>query len=306
MDDDGRYAFIGKGFGTSGVFAGFESNLLVVATNGLAVPGLPGVTFSGFSGNGPIRMGTGGKIVFMASITGTGITFAVNDKVLVYGSNSGDLKILARSGTQAPGMPAGAVWKGYFIDSSGQLEDLFYPLNDQVVMFGNNRVAFVGQVAGPGIIGSPTNSANDSGIWVTDDNGNLTLLTRRGSPLITTTVTNTPANYFALQGGSGRDGKPSGGNRLGQLAFANGTNTFRATYPIPLPLFLNKPVFVGNQIQLTFATANDGKTYHVQVSTDVANPNSWGDVQTYTGDGSNKQYLVTPSGLLGFYRIVRD
>ncbi len=306
MDDDGRYAFFGQGFGSSGVFAGFENNLQPVATNGLGVPGVPGAYFTNFSGAGPIRMGTGGKMVFLGTIAGSGITFDVNDKVLVYGSNPGDLKILAQSGTQAPGMPAGAVWKPYFIDSSGLMENIFYPLNDQVVMFGNNRVAFVGQVTGPGIVGSPTSSANDSGIWVTDDHGNLTLLARRGSPLITATGAVTPTNYFALTGGSGRDGKPSGGNRVGQLAFANGVKTYRVTYAQPVPLLLNNPIFVGNQMQLGVTTANDGKTYRIHVSTDLSDTNSWGEVQIFVGDGLTKQYLVTPAGLQGFYRVVRD
>src|SRR6185295_5522495 len=107
------------------------------------------------------------------------------DRVLVVGSNPSDLKVLAQAGTQAPGMPAGAVWKPIIIDHSARDENIFYPINDQLAMFGNNRVAFVGQVTGGGTIASPSPVANDSGIWVTDDNGNLTLLTRRGTPLTT-------------------------------------------------------------------------------------------------------------------------
>ena len=310
LDDDGRYAFVANGSlptppytSSSGVFAGFENNLQPVATNGLAVPGYPGTSFYNFNGNGPVRMGVGGKTVFLASIAGAGITYGVNDRVLVMGSNPGDLKILAHAGDQAPGMPPGTVWQQFIIDGSGLNENpVSYPINDQLVMFGNNRVAFVGQVNGPSITNSGTSGANDSGIWVTDDDGNLTLLARRGTPIVTTTVTKSATNYFALQGGSGRDGKPSSGNRAGQLAFANGTNTFRVTFAQPVALVMNSPVVMGNQVQFSFATQT-GKTYYVQVSSSLSAP-SWSNAQTNIGDGTTKTYTFNPSGPAGFYRLL--
>jgi hypothetical protein len=303
MDDEGRYAFIAQGYSSlppftavAAVVAGFEGNLQPVAYSGLAVPGLSGRTFSGFSGNGPIRMGQGGKLVFLASITGTGITPGVNDRVLVIGSNPADLQVLAQAGAQAPGMPAGALWKPLIIDASASLENAFYPINDQLVMFGNNRVAFVGQVTG-----GPSPGANDSGIWVTGDAGDLTLLARRGSPLTTTTITATPTNYFALEGGSGRDGKPSGGNRMGQLAFANGVNTYRVTYPQPLALALNPPVLRGGQVQLSFSTVA-GTNYYVQWRANLAGT-GWANIRTNVGDGSVKTNLIPPVGGQGYYRL---
>lgn len=308
LADDGRYAFIAQSlFPTPryGVFAGFENNLQPVATSGLAVPGFPGTYFTNFSGDAPIRMGTGGKCVFIATIAGTGITFGVNDRVAVIGSNPADLKILAHAGDQAPGMPAGAVWTSLVIDQSAKTENfLNYPINDQLVMFGNNRVAFVGQVAGGGVVTNPPAAANDSGIWVTDDSGNLTLLARRGTPIVTTAGSKASTNYFWLQGGSGRDGKPSGGNRVGQLAFANGTNTFRVTFAQPTALQLNQPVLVSGQVQLTFATQT-GKTYYLQVTTNLAS-NTWSNVRTNIGDGSVQTNLVTQSGAQGYYRLLSN
>ena len=305
LDDEGRYAFVAKGSlpsppytSSSGIFAGFENNLQPVVTNGLAVPGYPGTYFYNFTGNGPIRMGTGGKMVFLASIAGNGITYGVNDRVLVVGSNPGDLKVLAHAGDQAPGMPAGAVWQQFIIDGSGVNENpASYPINDQLVMFGKNRVALVGQVTGPGITNSGSAGANDSGIWVTDDYGSLTLLARRGTPIVTSTATKTATNYFAVQGGSGRDGKPAGGNLAGQLAFANGTNTFRVTFAQAVPLEISNPAIIGNQVQFSFSTQT-GKTYYVQTSSSLS-PTSWSNVQTNAGDGTTKTFTFTPAGPAG-------
>ena len=307
MDDEGRFAFTASGSAFPrniyGVYAGLENNLRPVATNGMAVPGIPGTYFTNFGNFGPVHMGTGGKLVVAATIAGTGV-YSTNSQVLIFGSSPGDLKVIARSGTVPPGMPAGVVWTPSIIDISGQTENpVSYPLNDQLVMFGNNRVAFVGQVVGPGITSSPSTTANDSGIWVSDDNGGtLSLLTRRGSVLATTSGNRTPTNYFGLQGGcAGRDGKPSGSNRVGQLTFVNGVTTYRVTYPPPLTAALNKPVLVAGQMQVAFATVS-GKTYHLQVNTNLATTN-WTDVQVYTGDDTTKTNLVTPSGARGFYRL---
>lgn len=310
MDDQGRYAIVAQGVVPNppydtfyGVFAGFENDLRPVATNGLAAPGIAGAYFTNFLGNGPMRMGRNGTLVFLGSIAGAGITQGVNDRVLVVGSNPADLRILAHAGDPAPGMPAGAVWAPFLIDGSGRAENpVDFPINDQLVMFGNNRVAFVGQVTGPGITSSPSASADDSGIWVTADSGSLTLLARRGTPLTTTAGVKPVPGYFALQGGSGLDGKPSGGNRAGQLAFGNGTNTFRATFAQALPPSLNAPNLVGAQLQLTFTTEN-GKTYTLQWSTNLASI-GWGDLQTYVGDGSTRtNTATTTAGTAGFYRL---
>jgi hypothetical protein len=306
MDDEGRFAFVGRGSAfprnVTGVYAGFENNLQTVATNGQPVPGIAGAYFTNFGGFGPMRMGTGGKLLFAAAIAGAGV-YSTNSQVLMFGSGPGDLKMIARAGTVPPGMPAGVVWTPSIIDVSGQTENpVSYPLNDQVVVFGNNRVAFIGQGVGSGVTSSPSTSANDSAIWVSDDNGGtLNLLTRRGSALVTTSGARMPTNYFGLQGGcAGRDGKPSGGNRVGQLAFVNGPTTYRVSYPQPLTVVMNKPIFVAGQMQLTFATVA-GKSYHLQVNTNLVSTN-WTDVQVYTGDGSTKTNLVTPA-LKGFYRL---
>lgn len=116
-----------------------------------------------------------------------------------------------------------------------------------------------------------------------------------------TEVLGTPTNYFGLQGRcAGRDGKPSGGNRVGQLAFVNGVTTYRVSYTQSTPVILNNPLLVAGQLQLTFPT-EAGKSYHLQVNTNLAVSN-WSDVQVYAGDGSTKTNLSAPLSR-GFDRL---
>ena len=109
-------------------------------------------------------------------------------------------------------------------------------------------------------------------------------------------------NYFGLQGGcAGRDGKPSGGNRVGQLAFVNGATTYRVSYPQAPVVSLNAPVLVSGQVQLSFGTVA-GKTYHLQLNTNLTGTN-WADAQVYDGDGTTKTYLVATPAARGYYRL---
>jgi len=309
INDQGQLAFSAQGYFNSnfqniqGVFAGLPGSMQVVATNGLAVPGIAGATFQNFASFDPVHLGSNGKVVFSANIQGAGIG-STNSLVLVMGSNPSDLKILARAGAQAPGMPVGVLWStNGIVDTSAKNEEANnFTVNDPIVIFGNNRVAFLGSVIGSGVIAAPSASANNSGIWLVDESGNISLFARRGTALTTTTGSQNLTSYFKLQGGTGQDGKPSGGNRNGQFVFVNGTNTFRTTFT-STPLLLNTPVFVGNQVQLSFPT-DTGKSYLLQ-STDLLVPPTWSDVQTFVGDGTTKQYLVTPNVAQRYYHLLR-
>jgi hypothetical protein len=83
-----------------------QASAQVVAGPGVAVPGVPGATFTGAGGSfdTPV-LDAAGNVMFRAQFTGGGATSA-DDRALFHGGPA-TLVLLARGGAQAPGLPAG-------------------------------------------------------------------------------------------------------------------------------------------------------------------------------------------------------
>jgi uncharacterized protein YjbI with pentapeptide repeats len=184
----------------------FESSgtLALVARRGSPAPGTPiGVNFDEFA----VRpaLSDAGLSAFSATLTGTGVTSA--NKQGIWLGDDEDITLVARTGNQAPGTPAGV----------------------QFSNLGRQTVNSAGQIAfRAGLTGTGVGTANSLGIWATDQDGALQLIARTGSQLeITPGVFRTTSDLgIALDSGNS-DGRASAFNDFGQLvfwaSFTNGT-----------------------------------------------------------------------------------
>ena len=117
----------------------------------------------------------------------------------IWSEGSGTLSLIARPGDPAPGTGAGVVFAG--LGNPG--------LND------TGQTTFWGVVGGPGV-----NSTNDTGIWAEDPDGLLTLVAREGDLLeVAPGDQRTFAFLNLILGSGGEDGKSSGFNDQGEVAF---------------------------------------------------------------------------------------
>jgi hypothetical protein len=168
LNDAGQTAFVtyiyGSGMDDVGeaLWAERNGSLELVARSGSHAPGTPdGVNFLLLFPRGRRALNNSGQVAFLAALTdsGTGSDFGL------WSEGSGSLALVARTGSQAPGMPDGVVFSGRF--SAGFTSPAF-----------NNagRMAFVGRVTGAGI-----DFTNDTGIW-SDVAGSLALIVRSGDP----------------------------------------------------------------------------------------------------------------------------
>ena len=185
---------------------GGDGTLKLIARAGSSAPGTAaGVNFSGFTiKDGPI-LNDVGQTAFVASLTGTGVTGGVNS-LGIFAEGSGSLGLVARTGSPAPGTPAGVTF-GTIIDqgSSGPVGLLF-----------NNagKVGFQGSLTGPSV-SSNQSTGNATGIWSGGGSQPLALVAREGS--VAPGLTD---KFRVIYGESGPVM-----NNLGQIAFNGGTNT---------------------------------------------------------------------------------
>lgn len=118
-----------------------------------------GVFLSGFFG--PV-LSVGGESTFFATIHGAGVTSADNHTIMT--SENGSLRLVARSGQQAPGTDPGVVFPSF---SNVQYNNA------------QGEAGFTSSLAGPGVT-----SANDRGIWSEGGGGGLTLVAREGGQVV--------------------------------------------------------------------------------------------------------------------------
>jgi hypothetical protein len=149
-----------------------------------------------------LLLNNAGQIAFSATVAGDGMDPTKNAGI--WSDVSGSLAPLALNGQPAPGTPPGVNFGapvsgphfGGALNSAGQ-------------------IAFAASLTGSGV-----NFMNDRGIWATDHTGVLQLIARTGDLLEVA-----PANFrtirelYFVAGASNSDGRPSGFNNLGQLAF---------------------------------------------------------------------------------------
>jgi hypothetical protein len=209
LNDAGQAAFsaylTGSGVDVSnrvGIWAQRQGGLELVGRQGTHAPGTPdGVNFVGMYGPALNKFG---QTAFLGALTGSGVD-ATNNFGL-WSEGSGSLTLVARQGSQAPGMPDGAVFGGGF--------SLGGPAFNNA-----GQTAFASFVTGGGV-----DSTNSGGIWL-GASGSLALVARSGSPA---PGTPTGVNFATISG------HVPALNDAGQLAFkaaltgagVNSTNNF--------------------------------------------------------------------------------
>jgi len=286
INDEGDIAFAANTFNfaasppnKSGIWSGPTNDLHPVHLFNAPVPGLPGVTFDNPYASQPVKLGAGRTVCFLSVLAGAGVTTA-NNVGLFIGTSTNDARLLARNGTQAPGLPAGINFNSL--------------VSDGVVIFGTNRVALKTGISGPGV----TAGVNDGGLWITDDQGNLQLVARIGGDPVPTDIGDISlGGAFVLQHGTGRDGLSSSGNRSDQLAiynngFLNASYVFMLTVGTPAPRapLLNFSFSGGS---LTF---NWPPGYKLQYTGSLS-PTNWVNLAT------NSPLSVPPTNPQGYFRL---
>jgi hypothetical protein len=201
INEFGRTAFVagmeGEGIDETnsiGIWSEGAGDLALVTRRGEQAPGTPaGAFFSSF--DSPLMFGSG-RTVFIASVEGSGVDLTNNKGIWAETDNG--LVLVVRNGDLAPGLPAGARFS-FGIGS--------------IALNNNGQIAFSAAATdAQGLI--------YGGIWATDPRGELKLVASTNDVLEVS-----PGELRTISGvgqhGStgGSDGRPSGFNDLGQLAF---------------------------------------------------------------------------------------
>jgi hypothetical protein len=200
----GQVAFMGRltgsgvnstndvGFWTSG-----SGSLELVTRKGNHAAGTPsGVNYLLSSPWFPV-LNDAGQIAFSSFLTGSGVN-STND-FGIWSDGSGELQLVARTGSQAPGTADGVS---------------FFELNSPTLNSAG-QTAFRAILTGAGV-----DFTNDRGIWATDRDGALQLVVRTGELLeVMPGEFRTPSDLdFVSMSGNG-DSRQSGFNNFGQLVF---------------------------------------------------------------------------------------
>lgn len=203
----------------TGIWIQRDDVLAMVVQTGDPAPGLSsdvrfGSLFSDTSDNffAPAINSTG-DIVFRAILTGVGGDR--NHDISIWAGSSDELRLLARTGDHAPGLPDGVIFSGF----------------DSPVLNDAGQTAFRGFVVGEGI-----DSSNDIGIWAQDRSGEFQLIARGGDMLEVS-----PGQFVQIGAPSfaARSNEPhesSGFNDRGQLAVnAGGIGFISNRVAVPEP-----------------------------------------------------------------------
>jgi hypothetical protein len=185
LNNAGQVSFAGNIFNLTGVWSEGSGSLALVALQGDPAPGTPaGMNFGAFNFHDPV-LNDAGQIAFIESgAQGNGLWLG----------SSGNLELVARTGDQAPGMPPG-------------------------VHFGSFRNSLVLNSAGQ--IALLANVTNGVGLWATDRDGVLQYIMCTGDELEVAPGDFRTIQDFGFFGETGNgDGRASGFNNLGQIAFS--------------------------------------------------------------------------------------
>jgi hypothetical protein len=194
----------------TGLWSDGFGQLSLVARTGNHAPGTS--TGVNFAVTDTAFLNAAGEALVVASVSGPGIVYGVNDSGLWMKASS-DLHLVAMELTQAPGTTTGVKFRTFqepAFNANGQIA--FESLLTNVAAQRNGTYA-----PNPNV---PLNDNNDFGIWATDINGALHLVARTGDLLEVA-----PSDFRTIRGLSflgstgNQDGIPSGFNDRGQLAF---------------------------------------------------------------------------------------
>ncbi|MGH7132616.1 MAG: DUF7453 family protein [Phycisphaerales bacterium] len=146
-----------------GVWAGPPGAPALVALKGQAAPDTGGALFNGFSG---LALNGSGEVAFQSSLTGLGVPTSADTGL--WANTGGTMTLIAREGSQAPGMPAGANFTNWNDATSGATS---------LILSDTGAVLFYGTTTGGGVVAG----TNDTAIW-TGTPGNLAIVIRDGAP----------------------------------------------------------------------------------------------------------------------------
>ena len=210
INEAGQTAFlallVGAGVDPSngrGIFSEGSGALALVARSGDPAPGAgAGVLFGLLKF--PV-LNAVGHTAFMANLAGAGVN-DTNDES-IWSEGSGSLGLVVRESDPVPGMPPGVVFTGDAVAMK--------PAFQLPAMNGASQLVFQARIAGPGI-----NDTNNEGIWGADPMVGLRLLVREGETIEVAPGDSRIINQLIfLSGSGGEDGRESGLNDSGQLAF---------------------------------------------------------------------------------------
>ena len=194
-------ALTGNGVNASnreGIWSGTADELTLMVRSGSRAAGTEsGVNYGGF---GTPVLNAAGQIAFVAFVTGSGVNSSNNGGI--WSGDAGALALVVREGSQAPGLPSGVNFNSFFSNS--------------LVLNAAGQTAFFANLTGIGVTAS-----NREGLWATDRDGLLTLIARTGNLLEVAPGDFRTIASLSFVGNTGNeDGRPSGFNDLGQLAFS--------------------------------------------------------------------------------------
>lgn len=180
----------------SGVWSERAGNLELRALSGEHAVGTePGVVFENF--NAPLINGQG-SVAFLAELSGSGVDSSNN--VGIWSDGFGEMSLIARTGSQAPGLPDGVLF-----------EDFLFP---QVAMNVHDQIAFHAELVGPGV-----DPMNHRALFALDRDGVLQLVLREGDVIESDGESYTLGSFGFQTGSAGQDGRTSGLNDAGQIGF---------------------------------------------------------------------------------------
>jgi hypothetical protein len=255
LNGAGQTAFVGKLTGAgvdnannTGIWSeGGGSGLALVAREGSQAPGTdPGASFGDFSLSAPVLNGAG-QTAFVGKLTGSSVTDTNAAGIWSEGGGSG-LAMVARAGSQAPGMATGVNFSFF----------------DTPVLNGAGQTAFRGNLTGEGVTGG-----NGRGIWATDLDGLVHLVAREGDII---DVSNDPLSF----------------NDAGQLAFRarftdGSEGIFVATFATPLTVTITPAIAPATGYNLKWYS-RPGKVYDVVTSTYLVTPVAQWSIHAAYGD----------------------
>ena len=185
-----------------GIWEGSARRVHLVARSGDAAPGANN-TFAGISG--PV-INSQEHVVFFGSLSPPpGCTGRCGGGQGIWTDAFGSVQPLALSGDHAPGTPDGVVFGGF--DGNGS------PAFNAA-----DQVAFTANVGGTGV-----GLTNYRGLWATDLSGVIHLIARAGDSFEVAPGDVRTISTLSMVNGSGNgDGRASGFNDRGQLAFELG------------------------------------------------------------------------------------
>lgn len=240
----------------SGIWSEGSGSLALMARTGSPAPGTPsGVNFISFTNS--TELNNSGKIAFAANLVGTGVVSGTNSQG-IWSDASGSLSLVVRAGDHAPGTPIGVSFGTQFnfwdpvLNDAGQIAFIARvtgagvdSTNSDGIWSGSSGsfglVARAGDHAPGAALGTNfsfflnshvLNSAGQvalladltngkEGLWATDRSGVLQYIMCEGDLLEVAPGDFRTVQDFGFFGETGNgDGRPSGFNNLGQLAFS--------------------------------------------------------------------------------------